>query len=536
VSAATVPPDPARLVRRAAAALVVAVLAGCASLPTTRTLTPSYALTSGTTETILGRVAARALSEAHAASAVDLLNRGPDAFVARLALVAAAERSVDAQYYLWHGDTTGRLLISALVRAADRGVRVRLLLDDVGTAPKDRNLLVLDGHPGIEVRLFNPVADRTARKAGMIRDFSRVNRRMHNKSFTADGQVTIVGGRNIGDEYFEASPELDFGDLDALAVGAAVKDVSDQFDRYWNSPVVYGITELRKSRPTPEEAAGALAALREFDRLQQAQPYVQLLRDSGLARQLRDGRVPFTGARVRVRADDPAKAERPEDRSGNLLPQLMPELEATRRQLLLVSPYFIPRDKGVLALRAVHERGVAVRILTNSLASTDEVPVFAAYRKYRRALIDAGVEVFEVDRAATRASPPAGATGVARHGQSGGSRAHASLHAKVLVFDCTQFFVGSMNLDPRSAFTNTEVGLVVDSPELATRLCEGLERAMVSSAFRVQLRRDPSGGTETEWTGGAEGAGARFTSEPRCGWWRRFLAWFYALLPIEPLL
>src|SRR5512143_1760439 len=296
-----------RRVRHASAAAVLVSLAGCASLPKTRTVVPSHALTTGASETTLGRVAARALSEVRAPSGVDLFNRGPDAFVARLALAAPAERSLDAQYYVWHDDITGRLLISAVLRAADGGVRVRLLLDDVGTAPKDRNLLILDEHPNVEVRLFNPVADRTARKAGMIREFSRVNRRMHNKSFTADNQVTIVGGRNIGDAYFEASPQLDFGDLDALAVGAVVKDVSDQFDRYWNSPVVYGITELRKSRPTPEEAAEALAALREFDRRQQAQPYVQLLRDSELARQLRDGRVPFSPGRVTLRFDDPVK-------------------------------------------------------------------------------------------------------------------------------------------------------------------------------------------------------------------------------------
>jgi putative cardiolipin synthase len=511
--------------RRALVGLLSLALAGCASLPKARTITPSYVL-ADTSETTLARAAALALAEIQGPSGVHLTARGPDAFLARLALVAAAERSLDAQYYIWHGDTTGRLLISAVVRAADRGVRVRLLIDDVGSAPKDENLLMLDTHPNVEVRLFNPVASRDRRRLGMAGDFSRTNRRMHNKSFTADNQVTIVGGRNIGDEYFEASPELDFGDLDALAVGAVVRDVSDEFDRYWNSPVVYGITELRKSRPTAEEGAKALASLREFERQPQAQAYAQALRDSGLAEQLRAGKVSFTAARVTLRADDPAKVERPdEDRSKNLLPQLLPEFAGTREQLVLVSPYFIPGKKGVEALRHVRERGVEVRVLTNSLASTDVTPVFAAYRKYRRALLEAGVEIYEVDPAARR------------EGSGGDSRrARAALHGKVLVFDCREFFVGSMNLDPRSAFTNTEVGFVVEAPELAARLCSGLESALASGAFRVGLRREPSGGTETEWVGREDGREVRFSSEPRSSGWQRFLAWFYSLLPIEPLL
>ena len=522
--------------RRVLVCLALLTLAGCASLPKARTITPSHAL-ADTSETTLARVAARALGELQGPSGVHLMSRGPDAFLARLALVAAAERSLDAQYYIWHGDTTGRLLVSAVLGAADRGVRVRLLIDDVGSAPKDENLRLLDTHPNVEVRLFNPIASRDRRRLGMAGDFSRTNRRMHNKSFTADNQVTIVGGRNIGDEYFEASPEIDFGDLDALAVGAVVRDVSGEFDRYWNSPVVYGITELRRSRPTAEEGARALASLREFERQPQAQAYAQALRESGLAEQLRAGGVPFTAARVTLRADDPSKAERPdEDRSKNLLPQLRPEFAETRQQLVLVSPYFIPGKKGVEALRQVRERGVQVRVLTNSLASTDVTPVFAAYRKYRRTLLEAGVEVYEVDPAARRDG--AGARGIGSGGDDpgGSSRARAALHGKVLVFDCREFFVGSMNLDPRSAFTNTEVGFVVEAPDLAARLCYGLEGALASGAFRVGLRRDPAGGTKIEWTGRNDGRDVRFSSEPRSSRWQRFLAWFYSLLPIEPLL
>ena len=218
-------------------------LAGCVSLPTDYPRTASQALTD-TADTRLGRGIAPITARHPGESGIHLLQRGTDAFVARLVLAEAADRSLDVQYYIWHADITGKLLADGLLRAAERGVRVRVLLDDLGTAPNDHTLLALDRHPDIEVRLFNPVAARGARGLGTLLEFGRVNRRMHNKSFTADNQATIVGGRNIGDEYFEARPDLDFGDLDALAVGPVVRQVSASFDRFWNSPASVPITAL----------------------------------------------------------------------------------------------------------------------------------------------------------------------------------------------------------------------------------------------------------------------------------------------------
>ena len=208
------------------------------------------------------------MTELNGPSGINLMPRGPDAFLARLTLVDLAERSLDLQYYIWHDDTVGKLLLGAVLRAADRGVRVRLLIDDVGAAPDDRTLLLLDAHPNIEVRLFNPISTRSAKALWMISDFSRVNRRMHNKSFTADNQMTIVGGRNIGDEYFEASTVMNYADLDALAIGAAVAAVSARFDRYWNSPIVYGISELRHDSPASGDLERAAAGLRAFEQQQ----------------------------------------------------------------------------------------------------------------------------------------------------------------------------------------------------------------------------------------------------------------------------
>jgi cardiolipin synthase C len=515
--------------------LVPLTLAACATLPTERSATPSYALTD-TGDTALGRHAQRTLAGLPGPNGVHLLFRGQDAFLARLVLAETAERSLDAQYFIWHGDDTGRLLIAAFLRAADRGVRVRVLIDDVGSAANDTNLLLLDRHPNVEVRLFNPLASRTARTVGMMLDFARTNRRMHNKSFTADNQITIIGGRNIGDEYFEAHSDVDFSDLDSLTVGAVVADVSILFDRYWNSPVTYTINDLTTARPGAEAYAEARASLAEFERTQQGLAYAQALHDSALAQQLRSGAIAFTSADVRVLADDPAKVERPdEDRSKNLQPQLMPEFAGLRDQLLLVSPYFVPGEEGVASLRRLREGGIRVRVLTNSLASTDEIAVYAGYAKYQRVLLEAGIELYEFSPAAVREG-----SGKRRHKADdephGSGRSRAALHAKVLIFDCRTFFVGSMNLDPRSAFTNTEIGLIVDAPAEAALLCARLDRALPQGAYRLELRAVEPGEPQIEWVGVEDGREVRYASAPMTGAWRRFQCWLYSLLPIEPLL
>ena len=518
------------------AALAAAALAACASLPTERSTTPSLAL-ARTADTRLGRFATRAVADLGAPSGVHLLYRGPDAFLARLVLADAAERSIDAQYYIWHGDTTGRVLIAALLRAADRGVRVRLLIDDVGSAANDMHLLLLTRHPNVEVRLFNPVASRSTRMLGMLFDFARTNRRMHNKSFTVDNQVAIVGGRNIGDEYFGARDDVNFGDLDSLTVGAAVTEVSSRFDAFWNSPLVYAIQDLTTARPDNAEYAKARSDLEAFEQQQRALTYAQALRDNELATQLRAGQVAFTGGSVTVLADDPAKVERPdEDPSKNLMPQLMPAFASMREQVLMVSPYFVPGVEGVAALRRLKERGIRVRVLTNSLASTDEPAVYSGYAKYREALLEAGVELYELNPDAARDELRA------RKQETGGDdaphgsgRSRAALHAKTLVVDCRLFFVGSMNLDPRSAFTNTEIGIVVDAPAEAAHLCGVLDEVLAHS-YRVELQHTETGGARIEWSGLDGGREVRYTTSPKTSAWQRLESNFYGLLPIEPLL
>ena len=348
-------------------------------------------------------------------SGLHALSDGREALAARLALADAAQRSLDVQYFIWNKDLAGKVLLERLFRAADRGVRVRLLLDDLGTMPSDATLLTIDSHPNIEVRMFNPVALRSPRLLGMVADFGRINKRMHNKSFTADGQVAIVGGRNIGDEYFEAHAETNFADLDVAVIGPVVKEVSDQFDLYWNHQSSIPIAALARQNTTPEQFAAKRAALIASTRRAKPSAYAESLRDSEFARQLRNRSVSYYWGHATIVNDHPDKVLTSADKTEtHLAPKLREVVDKTKRELFLVSPYFVPGKQGVELLAGVRQRGARVVVITNSLASTDGVPVHAKYQLYRKPLLEAGVELYEI-------KPTAGA----RRAASGGFRGPA---------------------------------------------------------------------------------------------------------------
>ena len=283
-----------------------------------------------------------------------------DALAARIALADAAQRSLDVQYYIWNKDMTGRLLIDRLFRAADRGVRVRLLLDDVGTRPSDKVLLAIDSHPNIEVRMFNPVAMRSLRTLGMITDFTRINKRMHNKSFTADGQVSIVGGRNIGDEYYGAHEEANFADLDVAVIGPAVKQVSDEFDLYWNHPAAVPIAALSRQNTTPEQFATERSEMLAQSQTESRSAHVDLVRGSDFARQIRSRATTFDWGRATIVSDQPDKVlHSSDDTRTHMAAELREVVDRTKRELFLVSPYFVPGKDGVALLAAARSARAA---------------------------------------------------------------------------------------------------------------------------------------------------------------------------------
>ncbi|MFI4925371.1 MAG: phospholipase D family protein, partial [Vicinamibacteria bacterium] len=446
------------------------------------------------------------------------------AFAASAYLAHAADPPLVRQTYLGHDDEPRTQLQEPLSLAAARGVRVRLLLDDINTSGLDAGLAALDADPNIEVRLYNPFANRRVRALDFVADFARVNRRMHNKSFTADNQVTIVGGRNVGNEYYGAGQEVEFTDLDVIAVGPVVRDVSVAFDLYWNSASAYPIASIVP--PAPADARATLEATFASMRAEpDAAAYLEALRDSPQVRELLGGRLPFEWTDARVVRDEPRKTlDTSDDTSLLLLAALLPAIGEPKRTFDLVSPYFVPGERGTDVLVRLARSGVRVRILTNSLAATDVGPVHAGYSKRRVALLGAGVRLYEFKPMA--APPPSDAKkGIA------GSRG-ASLHAKTFAIDGERLFVGSFNFDPRSARLNTEMGLVIDSAPLARRLVQRLDADLPNVAWEVRLRDD---GT-LEWIERGPAGEVRYAEEPHTSAMRRAWVHWMSFLPIDGLL
>ena len=503
------------------------LVAGCASLPKNLEREPSTAL-ANTDDTRLGKAVAGRVAANPGQSGIYALSNAREAFAARILLARAAERSLDLQYFEWHNDTTGQLLFDAVWQAAERGVRVRMLLDDSTTRGLDATMAALSAHPNIHVRLFNPFVNRGFRLGDFITDFERVNRRMHNKSFTADSQVTIVGGRNVGDVYYGANADVGFRDLDALAVGPVVRDVSREFDLFWNSESAYPATNV-----IPAVARDEATRLREKWQNVWQQPdalrYASAVRDTPLVRGLLEGKLELEWTTAQVVHDDPSKVLQPlERRELHMLPRLEQALGRPMHELDLVSPYFVPGEEGTAAFRELGKRGVKVRVLTNSLASTDVRPTHAGYSNYREELLRAGVRLYELKptRDGQRAKEDAERQGI-------GDSAAAGLHAKTFSVDRSRIFVGSFNLDPRSNRLNTEMGIVISSPTLASRLSAEFDTGIPRDAYEVRLAAD---GRSLEWIEREGDREIRHTTEPETGVMKGLWIRFLSILPIEWLL
>ncbi|MBV9493882.1 MAG: phospholipase D family protein, partial [Acidobacteria bacterium] len=455
-------------------------------------------------------------------SGIHPLRDARDAFAARILLPGAAERTLDVQYYIWHRDLSGTLLFKALHDAAQRGVRVRLLLDDNNTSGLDDILAALDAHPQIEVRLFNPFAMRHLRPLAYVTDFPRLNRRMHNKSFTADNQATVVGGRNVGDEYFGATDGVLFSDVDVLAVGPVVQQTSTEFDRYWNSSSAYPVGRLLP--PAKRETLTEIkASAQRIERDPAAIAYMNAIRNSAFVQQLIAQTLPLEWAPTRVVADDPAKALGKASPDAMLVAKIRAIFGAPTKSIDLVSPYFVPGEEGTAMFHEWRQHGVRVRILTNSLEATDVAAVHAGYAKRREALLRDGVQLYELRRAAEQGGG-GGSAGIF------GSSA-ASLHAKSFAVDGARIFVGSFNFDPRSSALNTEMGFIIDSPALAHILQQALDEEVPRRAYEVQLVDG-----QLVWIERNGNVVRRLDKEPHAGFWRNAWVGLLAKLPIEWLL
>lgn len=509
-------------VKKISVIVVILTIIGCANLPKDFDRPQTYAF-SDTSNTALGRSFADEKEANPGKSGFYLLGNGLDAFAARAVLAGSAERSIDVQYYLYHDDLIGRLLTDQLIKAADRGVRVRMLLDDMGLAGKDLGVKILASHPNIDIRIFNPFSRNVRRNFQFITRAGSVTRRMHNKSFNVDNQAAILGGRNIGNEYFAADPDIAFADLDVITIGPVVQEVSGAFDSYWNSELAYPVSVLIDEKPTQSQIDEATKELDDYIATQHRSEYVQALRDSNLVRNLRSNSVELEWGDADIVFDQPEKVLHDfEDDQYHLAPQLKPYLDAIKNELLIISPYFVPGESGTIFLTQLVEKGVRVRILTNSLASNDVGIVHAGYAKYRHDLLKGGVELFEMNKILSKQQREGG-------GLFKGSTG-ASLHAKSFAFDRRQIFIGSLNLDPRSFIHNTEIGMIITSPVLAAEFAEWFDQNIEKLAFRLEL---DSSSDSILWHGIVEGEPTTFDHDPYTSFWRRLLINILGMLPIE---
>lgn len=517
-----------RSARALAVCALLSLVAACATHPSATTLerTVSHALPADAATPLRDALAAPVAARP-GESGFRLLADGAAALQMRIALARAATRTLDMQYYIATEDTTGKLLLGAALYAADRGVRVRMLVDDLNFRDIDRVMAALNTHPNIEIRVFNPFGasqrDVMQRTAIFFTRIDRFTRRMHNKAMIADNQIAIVGGRNLGDEYFSASPTLQFRDLDVLAAGPVTHDISASFDAYWASGGSYPLRVLNHQTFDPKDLDAMRDELRAHWR-ENAEPYnAKPLNATPLAQQIARGELGLVWAPAEFEADAPDKVAQPTD--GYVSPpmrRLAELIRAAQHEFLAFSPYFVPHDAGVKILGDTTARGVRVAILTNSLAATDAVAVQAGYGPYRVPLLRHGVELYEYK---------------ARPGRPRllGSRSRASLHAKAYVIDREILVIGSMNLDPRSTHLNTELALVIHSPALAQQVATIFARAtQPDESYRVQLAAlSGPGASELTWIGTDEGVLRTYHVDPYAGLLRNVLTGVFMLLPVD---
>jgi len=448
------------------------------------------------------------------------LFEGKDAFGARLALMDNAERSIDAQYFLMKPDDAGLVFAHTMIEAADRGVRVRFLLDDILTTVDDRALIYLNEHPNIELRIFNPIARKGIWVFNFLWHFNLTNRRMHNKSLTIDNELSVVGGRNLAKEYFQLDSAGEFVDFDVVAAGPIVRDISDSFDTYWNHELAIPMNAFYENVDAEEQEQ----LRQELDRRMEESGhsvYGDAVNKVLMTRRLTGGVDPFI-ADARTIIDDPQKLlESVSDDHKTVATEIAAALDRAQSEILIYTPYFIPGKKGMELIERIREKGVRIVLVTNSLASNNQILVHSAYSSYRKDLLTAGVELWE-----TRAN-------ALEQIQDDGTRTFESstLHTKGIMIDRRYTFVGSLNLDPRSIDLNSEMGIMIDSEDLATMLAERVTENMPNRAYNLELDDN----NRITWRATIDGNPVVETKEPLTSSWKRFKAWAGKIAPEKQL-
>jgi cardiolipin synthase C len=519
-----------------AAVLVWGCLGGCASLPPGSSYPKVHSVSIPDPQTTrLGRQFATAADQHAGRSGFRIFNIGVDGFLMRLEMINAAERTLDLQYYIFRGDESGRVLSDALLRAADRGVRVRVLVDEGEKVPGDEQLFALNGHAAIEIRVFNPWAYRgnskVIRGAEYLLRHSRLDYRMHNKLLIADGAVALLGGRNIGNQYFQIDPESQFADDDVFASGPMMKELSSEFDEYWNSILaipVEALTHHHKanaaSSSSPDHPPDDLqkakdAGLNYTEKLATGEPFAGIL----------SGQVPLVWANAQFVADPPDKKAARRSKAVDVMYKPVAErVMRVKSELLVVTPYFVPAIDQLHLVEKCRQQGAQVGVLTNSLESNPDVVAHAGYMHYRVRLLQEGVKLYEVRSRPGSARGSGESSRLTRFG-------NYALHAKLFVVDRNELFIGSLNFDARSRRLNTEMGLIIESSELAGQEATRFD-AMTrpENVYSVALRPGSKRpGSRLVWRTQESGQPVEYDTEPARSWWQKAKAKFLSWLPLD---
>lgn len=507
-------------------------VSGCSTLPEHKTLpTASVAVEPiDTSETTLAQIIEPLQQQNPNLTGYHVLFEPLEALAARLSLIDKAEKTLDLQYYIWDNDKVGALALHALIRAANRGVKVRLLIDDNNAKQTEGIFLALAQHPNIQVKLFNPYRFRKYRALDMIFDLKRINRRMHNKSFITDHQVALIGGRNMTNQYYNVSDSYQFSDVDVMLFGTAVNDISQSFDDYWNHEYAYDVREIVNPKSHRLSYESLKQQLDDHYKKSTVQNYLDLTSESTAITSLMNREIALDWVKAEVVKDSPDKVKAKAKKHEHLNFQLINHLEKPEKNIDLISAYFVPEKKGAKTLGDLAQSGVKVRVLTNSFKANDVAVVHAFYGKYRQRLLEDGVQLYEFVPALDKEDLDKHTDDLAKKAKvnmKGLSR--SSLHAKLMALDEKQVFIGSFNFDPRSAYLNTEIGVLLNSPPLAQAVHNTMDQNLSKYAYKLVLDANK----KINWQRQTNEGMINHTKEPRMKWWQKAGVKFLSWLPIE---
>ncbi len=510
---------------------LVLTLSACSTLPKQQTQPVEYAFNTPTDDTSLAKIVLPLREQNPNLTGYHVLYDPLEALAARIELINKAEKSLDLQYYIWDNDKIGALALHAMIKAADRGVKIRLLVDDNNAKKMEGIYMALDQHTNIDVKLYNPYRFRHFRPVDMVLDLKRINRRMHNKSFIADNQIALIGGRNMSNQYYNVSDNYQFSDVDVMLVGAASDEIIHSFDEYWNDDYAFPVRQLVNPRHYSLRFDSLKQQLDDYNQEATVVNYLDLANRSHAFDDWLNNKIQFDWVKAEVVKDSPSKIKSKAKKEEHLNFQLLNRLDKPEQSVDIVSAYFVPEKKGAERLKNLRADGVKVRVLTNSFQANDVPLVHAFYSKYRQDLLENDVQLYEflsrpdAENLNTNTKELAEKSKVSLKGLS-----RSSLHAKLMAIDEKQVFIGSFNFDPRSAYLNTEIGVLLNSPRLAKAVHYTMDENLSKYAYKLVLNADQQINWKIKLSNGQTRI---YPREPKIKWWQKAGVKFISWLPLE---